>query len=121
MECSPCSKSKKISLLQNGRAYQQYYASSDGIRGSLEAMGTDVDPRADCVKGLCWELSNLFGKGGGANYVNAGYCYGANWFIKNSGVNNSMSDTEFVTTLCNYVISNVSIRYSSQSEYWEEG
>jgi hypothetical protein len=82
-------------------------------------MGIDIDSRADCVKGLCWGLSNLFGKGGGADYVNAGYYYGANWFIKNSGVNNSMSDTEFVTTLCNYVINNVSTRYPSQSEYWE--
>ena len=107
----------EFSRLQNGWAYTQYYDSSVGVRGSLYAMGIDIDSRPDCIKGLVWGMSNLFGPGGGASYVEDGYYYGVNWFLKNSGVKNSMSDTQFVTTLCNYVIKNVAKRYPSQPEY----
>ncbi|QOY61391.1 cell wall-binding repeat-containing protein [Thermophilibacter immobilis] len=108
----------EFSQLQNYWAYVQYYSGSTGVRGSMIAMGIDIDSRPDCIKGLCWGLSSLFGPGGGASYVKQGYYYGGNWFIKNSGVNDSMSDVQFVTTLCNFVVDNVRARYHAQSQYW---
>ncbi len=109
----------EFSALQNDWAYTQYYDGSVGIRGSLRAMGIEIDNRADSVKSLVWGMANLFGQGGGSSYVTSGLYYGANWFIKNSGVNSSMDDATFVSTLCDYVINNVARRYSSQPEYWQ--
>lgn len=109
----------EFSALQNDWAYTQYYDGSTGIRGSLRAMGIDIDNRSDSVKSLVWGMANLFGQGGGSGYVARGFYYGANWFIKNSGVNDSMDDATFVSVLCDYVIDNVARRYSGQPEYWQ--
>lgn len=109
----------EFSALQNDWAYTQYYDGSTGIRGSLRAMGIDIDNRSDSVKSLVWGMANLFGQGGGSTYVSRGLYYGANWFIKNSGVNGAMDDGQFVETLCDYVINNVARRYPSQPEYWQ--
>ena len=108
----------EFSNLQNDWAYTQYYSASDGIVGSLKAMGIDVDGRSDSVKSLVWGMANLFGKGGGKSYVEQGFYYGANWFIKNSGVTGSMDDETFVTVLCDYIVNNVASRYPNQPQYW---
>ena len=108
----------EFSNLQNGWAYIDSYNGSLGARGCLKAFGINLDNRPDCIKGLCWGMVNLFGAGGGASYINNGNYYGANWFFKNSGINDSMSDEAFVTTLCDYVINNVAKRYPKQSIYW---
>ena len=108
----------EISNLQNGWAYIDSYNGSLGARGCLKAFGINLDNRPDCIKGLCWGMVNLFGAGGGASYINNGKYYGANWFFKNSGINDSMSDEAFVTTLCDYVVNNVAKRYPKQSIYW---
>lgn len=108
----------EFSNLQNGWAYIDSYNGSLGARGCLKAFGINLDNRPDCIKGLCWGMVNLFGAGGGASYINNGNYYGANWFFKNSGINDSMSDEAFVTTLCDYVVNNVAKRYPRQSIYW---
>ena len=108
----------EFSNLQNGWAYIDSYNGSLGARGCLKAFGVNLDNRPDCVKGLCWGMVNLFGAGGGSSYINNGEYYGANWFFKNSGINDSMSDETLVTTLCDYVVDNVSKRYPKQSIYW---
>lgn len=108
----------EFSQLQNDWAYTQYYDGVTGIRGSLQAFGINIDNRSDSVKSLVWGMANLFGQGGGRSYVQSGLYYGANWFIKNSGVNGAMDDEQFVTTLCDYVINNVACRYPGQPEYW---
>ena len=108
----------EFSNLQNGWAYIDSYNGSLGARGCLKAFGINLDNRPDCIKGLCWGMVNLFGAGGGASYINNGNYYGANWFFKNSGINDSMSDEVFVTTLCDYVVNNVAKRYPKQSIYW---
>lgn len=108
----------EFSNLQNGWAYIDSYNGSLGARGCLKAFGINLDNRPDCIKGLCWGMVNLFGAGGGASYINKGNYYGANWFFKNSGINDSMSDEVFVTTLCDYVVNNVAKRYPKQSIYW---
>ncbi len=109
----------EFSQLQNDWAYTQYFDGITGIRGSLRAMGINIDNRSDSVKSLVWGMSNLFGQGGGSSYVAKGLYYGANWFIKNSGVNDAMDDVTFVSVLCDYVINNVAQRYSSQPQYWQ--
>lgn len=108
----------EFSNLQNGWAYIDSYNGSLGARGCLKAFGINLDNRPDCIKGLCWGMVNLFGAGGGTSYINNGNYYGANWFFKNSGINDSMSDEAFVTTLCDYVVNNVAKRYPKQSIYW---
>lgn len=108
---------EEFSELQNDWAYTQYYDGSDGIRGSLSAMGISIDNRSDCVKSLVWGMANLFGKGGGKYEIANGNYWGANWFIKNSGVSDSMDDETFVATLCDYIVNNVARRYPSQSQY----
>lgn len=108
----------EFSNLQNGWAYIDSYNGSLGARGCLKAFGINLDNRPDCIKGLCWGMVNLFGAGGGASYINKGNYYGANWFFKNSGINDSMSDEVFVTTLCDYVVNNVAKCYPKQSIYW---
>ena len=108
----------EFSNLQNGWAYIDSYNGSLGARGCLKAFGINLDNRPDCIKGLCWGMVNLFGAGGGASYINNGNYYGANWFFKNSGINDSMSNEAFVTTLCDYVVNNVAKRYPKQSIYW---
>ena len=108
----------EFSNLQNGWAYIDSYNGSLGARGCLKAFGINLENRPDCIKGLCWGMVNLFGAGGGASYINNGNYYGANWFFKNSGINDSMSDEAFVTTLCDYVVNNVAKRYPKQSVYW---
>lgn len=87
----------EFSNLQNGWAYIDSYNGSLGARGCLRAFGINLDNRPDCIKGLCWGMVNLFGAGGGASYINNGNYYGANWFFKNSGINDSMSDEAFVS------------------------
>ncbi len=107
----------EFSELQNGWAYTEYYSGSLGARGILGALGINLDNRPDCIKGLCWGMVNLFGVGGGAEYINQGRYYGASWFFKNSGINDSMTNKELVTTLCDYVVNNVADRYPSQPQY----
>ena len=107
----------EFSELQNGWAYTEYYSGSLGAKGILGALGINLDNRPDCIKGLCWGMVNLFGAGGGVSYINEGKYYGASWFFKNSGINDSMTNKELVTTLCDYVVDNVASRYSSQPEY----
>ena len=109
----------EFSRLQNGWAYTEYYSGSLGARGCLGAFGISLDNRPDCIKGLCWGMVNLFGAGGGASYIKNGNYYGANWFFKYSGINESMSDETLIVTLCDFVVNNVSKRYPKQQIYWK--
>lgn len=108
----------EFSQLQNCWAYYSYYDGVVGIRKSMRHFGINLDNRPDCIKGLLWGMSNLFGAGGGYDYVQRGKYYGANWFILKSGVTNAMSDEEIVTRLCDTVVANVAARYSKQPQYW---
>ena len=109
----------EFSQLQNYWAYESYYAGPDGTSGSLSALGIDIDSRPDIIRGLCWGITSLFGPGGGASAINQGNYWGANWFFKNSGISDSMSDVELATTLCTYIVDHVAERYPNQPEYWE--
>ena len=112
----------EFSQLQNGWAYDNYYVPAANY---MRSRGIPIDDRCDSVKSLCWGLSNLFGTGGWRKFVGGwtnGYDWDGNWnSSKNwpgAGLTASMSDEEFVTTLCDYVVNNVSVFYKAQPQYW---
>lgn len=114
----------EFAALQDSWAYSNYYLPAQSY---LASRGVDISNRADCVKGLCWGLSNLFGTTGWHKFVGGvsdGYDWNGVYHYLNEnynwpgcGLNNAMSDREFVTTLCNYVVSNVAVFYKGQPQY----
>lgn len=115
-----------FSALQDNWAYKEYYLPAEKY---LKSLGIDISERADCVKGLVWGMSNLFGTGGWRKFVGgytSGYDWNGTWHdsYKWPGAwngdykkANAMSDREFVTTLCDYVVNNVAVFYKAQPEY----
>ena len=101
---------KEFAALQDGWAYKNYYIIAEA---HMTSIGVPIKNRADCVKGLCWGMCNLFGSGGWRQFV-GGYYYGNN---PGAGLKKSMSDRQFVTVLCNYVVNNVAYFYPSQPQY----
>lgn len=112
---------QEFSALQDTWAYNQYYLPAEQY---LASRGIDIADRSDCVKGLCWGLSNLFGTTGWHLFV-GGYASGYDWNgtwnswreWPGAGLSNTMTDREFVETLCNYVVDNVSVFYKAQPQY----
>lgn len=111
----------EFAALQDGWAYVNYYLPAEDY---LASRGIDISNRADCVKGLCWGMSNLFGTGGWRKFVGGwtnGYDWNGVWQSSYNwpgcGLNSSMTDREFVTTLCNYVVDNVAVFYKAQPQY----
>ncbi len=92
----------EFSLLQDNYAYDNYYALSASY---LESHGVSMAGRADCVKGLVWSMTNLFGPGGVIYFLNA------------ASLGNELTDEQFVNRLCDAVVNNVAAQYPSQSQY----
>ena len=112
---------QQFAQLQDGWAYRNYYLPAERY---LASRGIHIADRADCVKGLCWGMSNLFGVGGWRKFVGgvtSGYDWSGTWRDSydwpGCGLNDAMSDQEFVTTLCNYVVNNVAVFYKAQPQY----
>lgn len=120
-----------FSALQDSWAYEKYYKPAEKY---LKSIGIDISERADCVKGLVWGMSNLFGTSGWKKFVGGisdGYDWNGVYHYLSEGYKwpgawngdyekaNSMSDREFVTTLCNYVVKNVAVFYKGQPQYHE--
>ena len=112
----------EFSNLQNGWAYDNYYVPAQTY---MKSRGIPISGRSDSVKSLCWGMCNLFGTTGWHKFVggwsdgydwNHDYSYGRNW--PGAGLTASMSDTQFVTTLCDYVVDNVATFYWKQPQYW---
>ncbi|WP_294438892.1 InlB B-repeat-containing protein [uncultured Slackia sp.] len=115
-----------FSALQDNWAYKEYYLPAENY---LKSLGIDISERADCVKGLVWGMSNLYGTSGWRKFVGgytSGYDWNGTWHdsYKWPGAwngdykkANAMSDREFVTTLCDYVVNNVAVFYKAQPEY----
>ncbi|WP_418831290.1 hypothetical protein [Paraeggerthella sp.] len=119
----------EFSGLQDSYAYNNSYLPAQEY---LASRGIDISNRSDAVKGLCWGLNSLFGPSGWKKFVggvsdgydwNGTYHYlseGYDW--PGAGLTNDMTDREFVTKLCNYVVENVSVFYKGQPQYhqgWE--
>ena len=83
-------------------AYNSYYVPTENW---LKSQGIDISGRADCVKGMVWGLSNMWGTGGVRNVL-----LGAN-------LSNDMTDREFVTALSQQITDHIE-KYSSQTEYY---
>lgn len=74
-----------FAALQDSYAISNYYMPTENWLRS--ALGIDISGRADCVKGLVWSMSNLFGVGGVQTYLRA------------ANLSNDMSDRALVNAL----------------------
>lgn len=80
---------QEFSALQDAYGYQEYYLPVERI---VRKYGLDLSGRADCLKGLCWGMSNLFGSGG------------CQKFFKMANLSNDMTDEQAVTAICDALI-----------------
>lgn len=80
---------QEFSALQDAYGYQEYYLPVERI---VHKYGLDLSGRADCLKGLCWGMNNLFGSGG------------CQKFFKMADLSNDMSDEQAVTAICDALI-----------------
>ena len=80
---------QEFSALQDAYGYQEYYLPVERI---VHKYGLDLSGRADCLKGLCWGMNNLFGSGG------------CQKFFKMANLSNDMSDEQAVTAICDALI-----------------
>lgn len=94
---------EEFSLLQDNYSYASYYAVAE--RYLSNPLGISMTGRADCVKGLVWSMTNLFGTGGVQHFLSA------------ANLTNGMTDREMVNALCDAVVDNVAARYPSQPQY----
>lgn len=112
---------EEFSRLQDGWEYIKYI---EPALDYLDSRGIDIYSRADAVQGLCASLCNLFGPSGWHKFV-GGYSDGYDWngfynswkYWDGCGLNNDMTDTEFVSTLCDYVVENAGVFYKGQPQY----
>lgn len=112
---------EEFSRLQDGWEYIKYI---EPALDYLDSRGIDIYSRADAVQGLCASLCNLFGPSGWHKFV-GGYSDGYDWngfynswkYWDGCGLNNDMTDAEFVSTLCDYVVKNVGVFYKGQPQY----
>ena len=112
---------EEFSRLQDGWEYIKYI---EPALDYLDSRGIDIYSRADAVQGLCASLCNLFGPSGWHKFVE-GYSDGYDWngfynswkYWDGCGLNNDMTDAEFVSTLCDYVVENVGVFYKGQPQY----
>ncbi|WP_368285891.1 hypothetical protein [Enorma massiliensis] len=94
----------EFSAFQDAYAYNSYYVPTE--RWLKSELGIDMSGRADCVKGMVWGLSNMWGNGGVKKVL-----LGAN-------LSNDMTDREFVTALSAQMTDNIE-KYSSQTQYYK--
>ena len=80
---------QEFSALQDAYGYQEYYLPVERI---VRKYGLDLSGRADCLKGLCWGMNNLFGSGG------------CQKFFKMANLSNDMSDEQAVTATCDALV-----------------
>lgn len=80
---------QEFSALQDAYGYQEYYLPVERI---VRKYGLDLSGRADCLKGLCWGMNNLFGSGG------------CQKFFKMANLSNDMSDEQAVTAVCDALV-----------------
>ena len=92
----------EFARLQDNYSYNAYYVPAEKY---LASLGISMEGRADCVKGLVWSMSNLFGTGG------------VRQFLLVADLSNDLSDREFVNQLCDAVVNNVAAYYPSQTQY----
>lgn len=96
--------SAEFSAFQDAYAYNSYYLPTE--RWLKSELGIDMSGRSDCVKGMVWGLSNLWGTGG------------VKKVLRGANLRNDMTDREFVTALATQMTDNIA-QYSSQTQYYK--
>lgn len=104
---------EEFSRLQDGWFYQEYVEYALRLCNN-SAHNFNMDSRSDCVKGLVSGICNLFGSGSMQFFV-GGTLYGKHY--DGAGLSGTMSDREFVTTLCNYIVDHVAEMPYINSQY----
>lgn len=94
--------SATFAALQDAYAISNYYQPTE--RRLKSELGIDMSGRADCVKGLVWSLTNLFGTGGVKNYLRA------------ANLTNDMSDREFVNAIVDSLPTSLA-KYNPNTKY----
>lgn len=94
----------EFSAFQDAYAYNSYYVPTE--RWLKSELGIDMSGRADCVKGMVWGLSNMWGPGG------------VKKVLRGANLSNDMTDREFVTALSTQMTDNIE-KYSSQTQYYK--
>lgn len=100
----------EFSAFQDSWAYNEYFAPVQ--RTLKNKYGVDISDRADCVKGLAWGMSNLFGPTGATRFFD--------WAVKDSGMSDKMSDRELVMALTGAVIDHV-VEYRPEKTQYHKG
>ena len=103
----------EFSRLQDGWFYQEYVQFAINLCNN-SSHNFNMDNRRDCVKGLISGICNLFGSGGMQFFV-GGTLYGTHY--DGAPLNGTMSDREFVTTLCNHIVDHVAEMPYINSQY----
>lgn len=91
-----------FAALQDAFAISNYYQPTE--RWLKSELGIDMSGRADCVKGLVWSLTNLFGTSGVQKYLGA------------ANLTNEMSDREFVNAIVDSLPSSLA-KYNKNTKY----
>lgn len=91
-----------FAALQDAYAISNYYQPTG--RWLRSELGIDMSGRADCVKGLVWSLTNLFGTSGVQKYLGA------------ANLTNYMSDREFVNAIVDSLPSSLT-KYNENTRY----
>lgn len=90
-----------FAALQDSYAISNYYQPTERW---LATQGIDITGRADCVKGLVWSMTNLFGTGGVKKYLTA------------ADLSNDMTDREFVNAIVDSLPESLA-KYNSNTQY----
>ena len=91
-----------FAALQDAYAISNYYQPTE--RWLKSKLGIDMSGRADCVKGLVWSFTNLFGTGGVQKYLRA------------ANLTNDMSDREFVNAIVDSLPTSLA-KYNENTRY----
>lgn len=94
----------EFSAFQDAYAYNSYYVPTE--RWLKSELGIDMSGRADCVKGMVWGLSNMWGTSG------------VKKVLRGANLSNDMTDREFVTAVSAQMTDNIE-KYSSQTQYYK--
>ena len=94
----------EFSAFQDAYAYNSYYVPTE--RWLKSELGIDMSGRADCVKGMVWGLSNMWGT------------RGVKKVLRGANLSNDMTDREFVAALSAQMTDNIE-KYSSQTQYYK--
>lgn len=104
-----------FSALQDTYMYDNTYLP---VEAYMNQIGVPISGRADCIKGLCWGMANLFGLTGWHRFVGGWVLADSGWvYYDGCGLDAEMSDAEFAIALAGSVVDNVAAYYPNSGIY----